>query len=96
MKSFLQKIYRGKHLLLLLAILLFALSFIFNKLYSNRSTVGPEVKKIERYLARQQNDFEKFLDDTSVINRLLDRKETQQEFIDLTKKPYGVFLYKTN
>ena len=94
MKSFLRNIYTGKYGLLLLAVLFFALSFVFNKLYSNRSSVSLEVKKLERYLARQQKDFDDFLSDTSLINRLLVRKESLQEFNQLAEKPYGIFLYQ--
>ncbi|MGQ0739578.1 MAG: sensor histidine kinase, partial [Bacteroidota bacterium] len=94
MKPLLRNIYSGKYGLLVLAALFFALSFVFNKLYSNRSSVSLEVKKLENYLARQQKDFDELLNDTSLVSRLLARKENPQEFNRLTQKPYGIFLYK--
>jgi len=79
-----------------MAVLFFVLSFVFNKLYSNRSSVSLEVKKLEGYLSRQQKDFNEVLSDTSLLNRLLAKKETREEFKELAQKPYGIFLYKSN
>ncbi len=86
----------SKYSLLLLALLLFSFSFVFNKLYSNRSSVAQEVKLAERYLREQQDDFIKFTRDTFTIGRLLGEAETLAEFSDLEKKKYGIFLYSTD
>jgi len=89
-----RNIFSRKYLVLLLALLFFTLSFVFNKLYSNRSSVIQEVKKVERYLARWETDFNNFTKDTLLINRLLSREESLSEFSRLSRKPYGIFLYK--
>jgi len=89
-------IFIGKYFLLLLAASLFILSAVFNKLYTNRSSVVQEVKKAERYLKSRADDFEEFSKDTLLINRLLSKEESLSEFTRLTKKPYLVFLYKVN
>lgn len=96
MKPRLQHIYSGKYLVLLLAAVFFTLSFVFNKLYSNRSSVTHEAGKLEKYLSRQHKDFEAFLNDSTLVNRVLQRTETKAELTRLIQKPYGIFLYKTS
>ena len=76
MKPPLKKILSSKYSLLLLASVLFILSFVFNKLYSDRSSVTREVRVAEKYIHRQQNDFNEFLKDTALINRLLVNQES--------------------
>lgn len=73
-----------------------AFSFFFNKIYSNRSSVTQEVKKAESYLHHHQKDFNSVLADTGLINRLLGRTSSLQEFTSLTTKPYGIFLYSSD
>ncbi len=85
-----------KYGLLALAILLFSLSFIFNKQYSKRSSIAREVILAEEYLALHQRDYERLLQDTSLIKRLLVRKESKEELKHLTAKKYGFFLYTIN
>jgi two-component system nitrogen regulation sensor histidine kinase NtrY len=93
-KPFSRNIFVGKYVLLVLSVLLFTLSFIFNKLYTNRSTVSQEVKKVERYIVKQKEDFERQVTDTLLINQLLSREESLNESTALINKPYGLFLYK--
>ena len=76
-----------------MAVLLFILSFVFNKLYSNRSSIVQEVKLAEKYIRNQQKDFAFFCKDSSTINRILGLKETLAEFNQLASKKYGIFLY---
>ncbi|MEO7922960.1 MAG: ATP-binding protein, partial [Chitinophagaceae bacterium] len=78
------------------AALLFILSFVFNKLYSNNSSVTREVKLAEKYINRQNEDFNSFCKDTILINRLLAQAETLNEFNRLAAKNYGIFLYSEN
>jgi len=92
-KSRSKNILLSKYSLLILAAMLFTLSFVFNKLYSNRSSVVQEVKLVEKYINDQHNDFISFCKDTSIINRLIARGETLTEFSHLAMKKYGIFLY---
>lgn len=96
MKPRLQHILFNKISLLFFAALLFALSFIFNKLYTNRSSVTREVKLLERYLAKYENTFNDFVEDTALIRRLVEKRETESEFNRVTKNNYGLFLYTAN
>jgi hypothetical protein len=95
-KPLLKNIFLHKYSLLVLAIALFTFSFIFNKLYTNRSSVAQEVRTAQNYINDQQGDFSRFLNDSSLINRLLTRNETQAEFTHLASKRYGIFLYTVN
>lgn len=96
MKPLLRNNLIWKFSLLLAAALLFVLSFVFNTLYTNRSSVAEEVKNAEDYLHREQKDFNAFMADTSLISRLIENKESTSEFNEITDKPYGIFLYKLN
>lgn len=85
-----------KFSLLLAAAFFFVLSFVFNKLYTNRSSVAEEVKHAEEYLHRQEKDFNRFIEDTSFIFRLVENKESITELEKFAGKKYGVFIYKVN
>lgn len=93
MKPPLKNILLSKYSLLALAIIFYLLSLVFNKLYTNRSSVAREVKVAERYLHRQQNDFDGFLKDTALVNRLLTDRASLNEFTRLARKSYSIFLY---
>lgn len=77
----------------MLAALLFALSFIFNKLYINRTAVVEEVKHAEKYLHTHEKDFYDFCKDTALVNKLLTNAESLHEFNTLAAKKYGIFVY---
>jgi len=85
-----------KFSLLLASAFLFVLSFVFNKLYTNRSSVAEEVKHAEGYLHREEKDFNKFFLDTSYIRRLVEHDESVKELKGFTTKNYGIFLYRVN
>lgn len=93
MKPLLQNRFFLKLGLLLTAILLFVLSFVFNKLYTNRSAVAEEVKHAEKYLHSQQEDFNSFLEDSALIDRLITNTGSLEEFNKTVNKKYGIFLY---
>lgn len=96
MKPRIRNIFSVKYLAFILSVVLLSLSFIFNKIYINRSSVVLEVKNAERYITRLQKDFGDFLKDTGLIRRLMIREETKEEFDRLTAKGYGIFLYRTS
>lgn len=80
---------------LALSVIFFLFSFLFNKLYTSRSSVTREVKMAEKYLAAQEKDFDALLQDTALLGKLIDTRETEEEFSQLKKKKYGFFLYTT-
>lgn len=79
--------------MLIAAAALFILSFIFNKLYTDRSSVIAETKKAERYIHSQERDFARFMSNTALLGKLAENRETMDEFREVTSKPYGIFLY---
>lgn len=85
-----------KFSLLLASAFLFVLSFVFNTLYTSRSSVAEEVKNAERYLHKQEKDFDGFLKDTSLVLKLAEDKELVNDFYKAIDKEYGIFLYKVN
>lgn len=96
MKPLLKNNLIWKFSLLLASAFLFVLSFVFNTLYTNRSSVAQEVKNAEKYLHSQQNDFKRFMQDTQLIARLVENSESGREFNELTGKDYGIFIYRVN
>ena len=96
MKPLLKNTFPWKFSLLLAAAILFALSFVFNRLYTNRYAIVEEVKHAEEYLHQKQKDFNAFLTDTSLVARLVENTETSNEFDRITGKKYGIFLYKVS
>ncbi len=96
MKPLLRNIFLRKYVLLVVAIVLFVLSFVFSKLYTNRSSVSREVKLLEQYIAHHQKDFVRFNQDTSLVRKLMKRTESLQEFTKLAERKYGIFIYTIN
>jgi two-component system, NtrC family, nitrogen regulation sensor histidine kinase NtrY len=95
-KPRLRHILFGKFSFLVIAALLFGLSFIFSKLYTARSSVTQETRLLEKYLHNQEKEFDKFIADTSTVRKLLQKKETLREFNRLASKRFGIFLYAAN
>lgn len=93
MKIRLPHILVSKYVLLLLAVLLFALSFIFNTLYTHRSSVTREAKLLEKYINKQEKEFQNFLADTALIHQLVKNEESLESFNRLAAKSYITFLY---
>ena len=86
-------IIKSKYSLLVLVGLLFGFSFIFNKLYTHRSSITRETRLLEKYLAQQEYDFHSFLADTAFVRRLIERKESARELERHASKPYTSYLY---
>lgn len=96
MKPLLKNNLIWKFSLLLASAFLFVLSFVFNTLYTNRSSVAQEVKYAESYLHALQKDFNQFMKDTSLVGRLAANKETDAEFNSVVNKKYGIYVYEVN
>lgn len=96
MRKIATNIFLNKYSLLSLAVLLFIFSLSFNKLYSDKSSVAIEARLLEKYLHRQQKDFNEFLSDNSLIQRLVEKKESLQEFEKISAKGYGIYVMAKN
>ncbi len=96
MNSSWKKILLSKYSLLLLSVVLFVASFLFSRMYTNRSSIVREVKAAEKYIASQEKQFERFTEDTALIRQLVYRKESLTEFKELARRSYGTFVYTAN
>lgn len=82
-----------KRNLLFAALLLLGLSFISGSLFRSAPIANLEEKALERYLHRQEADFNAFLKDTPLLRRLVQQSEPLKPFESLSKKKYGIYLY---
>jgi signal transduction histidine kinase len=92
-KPLLRNSFLWKLVLLLAAIILFVLSYIFNTIYTNNTSVETERQNAEEYVTGKQDDFNSFLEDTSLLVKLINNTESEIEFKAIVKKSYGIFLY---
>ncbi len=96
MKSLLRNNPFWKYMLLILAAILFTLSFLFNRQYTHRSSIAEEVRQLENYIHDHQRDFNEFVRDTALVRRLVESRESEAEFNRVTREDYGIFLYTLN
>lgn len=93
MKPLLRNSLNWKFGLLITAIILFALSYVFYTIYSDETSVSAETRYAERYVHNRQKDFEEFLKDSSLVIKLIEDRESDEEFKYVARKKYGIFLY---
>ncbi len=96
MKPLFRNILLNKYTLLVLFILFFGFSLVFNKLYSNRSLVTRETRLADTYIKDQEKDFHSFLRDTGLIRKLISNKESLHEFTRIAQKKYGIFIFSVS
>ncbi|MDP9230373.1 MAG: hypothetical protein M3O67_06855, partial [Bacteroidota bacterium] len=82
--------------LLILAGLLFLLSFLFSTYFSSKSTISKDRKQLENYLHHQQQDFNAFLKDTVLLRKLVKKNESLEEFKQIAKRNYGIYIFSTS
>jgi two-component system, NtrC family, nitrogen regulation sensor histidine kinase NtrY len=83
----------GRYGLLALSLLLFGLSFVFNKIYTSRTSVQQEVKIAEQYLNDNTDVFDQLVSDTALLQKFLSQSASRHDFTKLSEKPFGFFLY---
>ncbi|HEY6505248.1 MAG TPA: hypothetical protein VIZ28_14835, partial [Chitinophagaceae bacterium] len=93
MKPLLRNNFLWKLGLLVTAIILFVFSYVFNTIYSDRSSVAAERRNAEQYLHSRQKDFDQLLTDTSLLLKLVRNTETEHEFGSVVARGYGIYLY---
>ncbi|HVG42518.1 MAG TPA: hypothetical protein VM888_12965, partial [Chitinophagaceae bacterium] len=69
------------------------LSFISVLYFRTQPSITLEKKGVERYIHRQQHDFTKLIKDTLLMRKLVQQKESLEDFKAVGDKPYGVFLF---
>ena len=89
-----QKLLQKPYVFLLVAVTLYLLSFLFNAEYSQRSAVNRERKKLENYIHKEMRSFYEITADTLLIKKLANSTETFDEFLRVTDRESGIYLYK--
>ena len=86
----------SKYGLLFLSAFLFASSFISVNYFHKGVSISKETKQLEKYLHKQQQDFNDLLNDTSRISQVVNKQESLESFKKLTQKDYGIYFYTTD
>ncbi|MEP6949862.1 MAG: ATP-binding protein [Ginsengibacter sp.] len=73
---------------------LFTLSFIIDNYWSGNSTIKTVQKTIQRDILRKQKKIQAFLNDTVLINNIINHSYTEKQLDNLVEKEYFVFIYK--
>src|SRR5207237_578520 len=79
--------------LLALAILFFALSFVFNSTRVRVSSVSHERKSLTNYIIRFEKDFLEIVKDTALLRNLITQEQSFDDFTSIEEKKYGIFLF---
>ena len=82
----------SRYSLLALAIISFILSFVFNSYYTRVSSVNHEKKSLVRYVQRQESDFNEFTRDSVLLRKLVQNRESLDEFKKIEEKEYGIYI----
>jgi nitrogen fixation/metabolism regulation signal transduction histidine kinase len=90
--SLLNKLYSVNGLLLT-AFLFFSLSFIFNRMYTGKTSLRREAGLLQDYIHTYERKFENFLSDTQLVKKILDDKVTKHELEQLTSDELGIYLF---
>ena len=79
--------------LLIASGLLFLLSFLSSSYFKQNPSTGAELKKLQAYILKQQRDFNEFIADSNLMRKLVQQKESLDEFKYAAEKEYSFFLY---
>ena len=94
MKNTFRHILFSRYTLLGLSIISFALSFVFNSYYTRVSAINHEKRSLTRYIQKQELNFNEVVKDTHLLRKLVQNKETLDEFKSLEEKDYGIYKYR--
>ncbi|MFT3746736.1 MAG: HAMP domain-containing sensor histidine kinase [Agriterribacter sp.] len=93
MKKFWGDLFYNNGYLLIGAAWLFTLSFIFSNYWSYTSSPKGVKKSLEKYVWRNEDDFDSFLRDTALIRKFTYNEENEEDVIKIRDKDYSFFLY---
>ena len=92
MKIDIRHILLSRYSLLALAVISFILSFVFNSYYTRVSSVNHEKKSLTRYIQNQEADFNQLTRDSVLLRKLVQNKESLEEFKKIQRKEYGTYV----
>ena len=82
--------------LLLITTLFFSLSFIFNTIYTDTTSLKKEAASLDKYVKLHQQRFERLVTDTQLIHRLFNGNYNEQELTRVVSESFGVYLFQQN
>ena len=82
-----------KPALLFCAGILFALSFVSSFYFQVNPSVEYEQKRLQNHINKQEADFRNFLEDSVLMRKLVQNRESLEEYQSIAKKDYGIFLF---
>ena len=94
MSAYSSNIFVPKRILLIVAAILYALSFATSYYLKASPAVGYEERRLQNYIHAKEKDFENLLQDTTLIRHLAARTESPEAFQRVINKDYGLYLVK--
>ncbi|HEX6846054.1 MAG TPA: HAMP domain-containing sensor histidine kinase [Chitinophagaceae bacterium] len=82
------------HGLLVAAVILYLLSFLFIQSFSPLRSFESERGRLEKYIHEEQKEFDAFVADTLLIHKLAEKRESEEELKVLVEKNTGLFVYR--
>ena len=79
-----------KRVLLIIAAILYTLSFATSYYLRANPSITYEQKQLQHYIQEREKNFQTFLKDTVLLAKLVSDVETQKEFETLIRKDYGI------
>lgn len=80
--------------LLLASAWLFTISFIIDNYWSGTSTINVVQKRIQRDIQSHQKKTKAFINNTALINNIINRSYDDKELTDFVNKDYFFFIYR--
>lgn len=94
MKKFWSDIVYNNGYLLIGAAWLFTISFIFSNYWSYTASPGGITKSLEKYIWRNEQNFDLLLRDTVRLGKIINKKESEADVQQITRQDFKIFLYE--
>ncbi len=82
--------------LLLVAALLFTISFISDNYWSANYDMNTEAKRLNEYIHQKEKEFQQVIGDSVFVGKFIAQKNTEEELHEFTSLDYFLFFYKKN
>ncbi len=82
------------HVWLVAAVVLYLLSFLFEKTFTPDRSTSFEATKLESYIHKNQEEYNKLAADTTFIERLVNKRESEAELKKIIENPTGLFIFR--
>lgn len=89
-----RNIFSWEYLLLFISIFIFLSSYILLFYVAYTQSPASQQKRFESYIHQNEKNFEKVLQDTALINKLITAREAQHELQKLYALPFGFYIYR--